>query len=140
ILSTLAVVLPWSFLGACGSSGDKDDGKNGDGDGPGDIDLDPDGLGGAGSGFMLEPVPLTAEELEWLRKSACTGWTFEPELQPSVLQLIIDVSGSMDLPPEGGTVTKWVTTRDALRDTVETLPGTISLGAVYYPNMNTQPN
>jgi hypothetical protein len=56
---------------------------------------------------------------------------------------VIDVSGSMDLPPENagqGADTKWVTTREALRDTVETLPGTISLGAVYYPNMGTQVN
>lgn len=138
-----AVIGPWSLLGGCGSS-EKDSGTGGDGDGDsvgdGDIQIG-DGDVGDGDSFSLEPGPLTDEELEALRDSACAGWSFEPELQPSVLQMVIDVSGSMDLPPEnGGTETKWVTTREALRDTVETLPGTISLGAVYYPNMDTQTN
>lgn len=145
ILAAVAVVLSWSLLGACDSSGDDDKNESGgdgdgNGEGDGDINLGNGGQGGDGSGFALEPGPLADEQLEELRDGACTGWTFEPELQPSVLQFIIDVSGSMDLPPEGGSETKWVTTREALRDTAETLPGTISVGAVYYPNMDTEVN
>ena len=44
--------------------------------------------------------------------SACWFSTIEPE--PAALEVVVDVSSSMNLAPPGGTDSKWNITRDAL--------------------------
>ncbi len=145
-LTTLALfALIGIGVGFSGCSSGEDDVGNGDSEPQGNDDIDIGvGEGGAKNGsdaFSLKPGPLSADELAELRESSCTGWSFEPELQPSILQMIIDVSGSMNLqPPGGGNDSKWEITREALREAVRALPGTMSTGAVYFPNRDSGSN
>jgi Mg-chelatase subunit ChlD len=102
--------------------------------------IEVDNSGGAGSRFNLKPGPLTEAELEDLRSSSCAAWSLAPEPHPIALQLVVDVSGSMSLPPESGTASKWETTREALRGAVLNLPPTVEMGALYFPNLSTERN
>lgn len=64
---------------------------------------------------------------------------------PSVLQLVVDTSGSMDWPPgwkpaspddsKPPGATKWEITRDALLGAVDALPAEVALGVNFYPNV-----
>ncbi|HSU42564.1 MAG TPA: vWA domain-containing protein [Polyangiaceae bacterium] len=75
---------------------------------------------------------------------ACALSTDTVEAIPSVLQLVIDTSGSMDWPPGWAPVTpddskppgatKWEITRDALRNAVDSLSDDITLGATFFPD------
>lgn len=63
---------------------------------------------------------------------------------PSVLQLVVDISGSMDWPPGWEPVTpddskppgatKWEITREALLDAVAELPADVALGVSFFPD------
>ena len=137
----LVVAAVSSSLFACGSS-------EGDGDGAG-----ANGSGGTNGGLMLGGgnggkaagngthdgglVPLTAEEVEQIETAACTGWAAEGENLPAVLQLVVDVSGSMDDDAPGSNRSKWEVTRDALSEAIDTLPASVSAGVLYYPNRDT---
>ena len=91
---------------------------------------------GASSGSGGEIPPETADGL---RMKACAGWTSEPELLPTVLQLVVDTSLSMDQTTRAtNRRTKWEITQEALRVAIESLPPTTALGVLYYPNMATQ--
>jgi hypothetical protein len=65
---------------------------------------------------------------------ACAGQTAGTEVAPSVLQFLVDTSGSMnqDAPGRGS---KWVQTRRALLDALDGMPGDTSVGVVFYPNV-----
>lgn len=144
-LAALALVLP---LVPTGCGGDAD----GDGDGDGrDTDIsitgdgDQDGKGGQLNVTDYEDsdggvTDLTDKQLQSILDAECTGAEAEGERLPSTLELIIDVSGSMNKsaetgePPEGGEPNKWDTTKAALLSAVDHLPSSVSLGAVYYPN------
>jgi hypothetical protein len=65
---------------------------------------------------------------------ACAGQTAGTEVAPSVLQLLVDTSGSMnqDAPGRGS---KWVQTRRALLSAIDGMPGDTSVGVVFYPNV-----
>lgn len=104
--------------------------------GPGEIDLTPDD---PPPGYFTEG-PATQADLDRLRQAACVNVVLEPETPKPSLELVIDVSGSMALTPPDGSESKWVLTRDALRDTVDLLPQDASLGVVYYPNKATTRN
>jgi hypothetical protein len=67
---------------------------------------------------------------------ACSGWTEEPESSGSVLEFVVDVSGSMDkTAPSTNGATKWVVTRDALKQALQSLPQGIPVGLTFFPNM-----
>jgi hypothetical protein len=91
---------------------------------------------GATSGSGGEIPPETADGL---RMKACAGWTSEPELLPTVLELVVDLSLSMDqsTPATNGR-SKWDITREALGVALDALPPTTALGLLYYPNMRTE--
>lgn len=127
-------------VGACGDSEDGGPGGDGDGDDGNSIDL------GDGDGDSLaNPAtdkggtrPITEEEAEQLEGGACAGWAAEPEPYPSSIMMVVDISSSMnDTTPATGGQTKWEVTRDALQEAVETLPGTLTVGMVMYPNKDT---
>jgi von Willebrand factor type A domain len=65
---------------------------------------------------------------------ACAGQTAGTEAAPSVLQLLVDTSGSMnqDAPGRGS---KWVQTRSAVLSAIDGMPGDTSVGVVFYPNV-----
>lgn len=92
---------------------------------------------GASSGTGSGEIPQ--ETADGLRMKACAGWTSEPELLPTVLQLVVDTSLSMDQRTNATNGrTKWEITEEALRIAVDSLPATTALGVLYYPNMATQ--
>lgn len=100
--------------------------------GPGEIDLTPPDA--------FEPGPASEEDLDSLRRAACVNVVAEPETPKPSLQFVIDVSGSMALTPPDGAESKWVLTREALRETVSQLPEDAKLGVSYFPNKATSRN
>jgi len=67
---------------------------------------------------------------------ACTGWAEEPESAASVLEFIVDVSGSMNSPTATtGGLTKWVVTQRSLHSAIDTLPSALPVGLTFFPNM-----
>lgn len=75
---------------------------------------------------------------------ACAESTATVEAVPSILELVVDTSGSMDWPPGWAPTsnddskppgaTKWEITRDALRTAVDALDASTSLGANFFPD------
>jgi hypothetical protein len=68
--------------------------------------------------------------------SACAAQQQELEAIPGVLELVIDVSSSMNQQAPGSNQTKWEATRDALLNAVDALPASISVGMLFYPNLS----
>src|SRR5690606_14894119 len=100
--------------------------------------------GGNGGGSQNEgprdggTQPLTPEQVTALETSSCAGWKTEVESLPALLQLVVDVSGSMNEEAPGpGDESKWELTREALRDALDGLPDTTGVGVLYYPNRDT---
>lgn len=79
-------------------------------------------------------VDLTEEQVAQIESSACAGWAGEGEAAPAVLQLVVDVSGSMEDPAPGSRDSKWSITHDALLDAIESLGATTAAGMLLYPN------
>jgi hypothetical protein len=114
---------------ACGSHDSSKDNQNGQdlgASGPVFGDGTDTGLTGAGTGFA---------------GAVCAGQTAGAEVAPSVLQLLVDTSGSMAENAPGGRGSKWTVTRKATLDAIDSMPGDTSLGLVFYPNVpnNSQP-
>jgi hypothetical protein len=156
---SLGVVVSLASLGfACGSS-DKDDdaefstaGTAGSG---GTVNINITGGTGGGDGGTVPGggardggvVVLTEEEVETINNSSCAGWTSEPESLPALLQLVVDISLSMNESPDGmggpggpgggpgGGESKWDITQAALIDAIAELPDTMPVGLFFYPNM-----
>ena len=78
------------------------------------------------------------------KDDACATASDTAVALPSVLQLVVDISGSMDWPPGWEPVnpddskppgaTKWEITREALLDAVADLPSDVALGVSFYPD------
>jgi Mg-chelatase subunit ChlD len=76
---------------------------------------------------------------------ACALSTTSVEALPSVLDLVVDTSGSMDWPPgwmpvtpndsKPAGATKWEITRDALATAVSSLGSDVALGMSFFPNV-----
>lgn len=102
--------------------------------------------GSSGTGtFDGGSVPITPEEEDAIRDKACTGWTIEGEVVPSVLELVVDVSGSMDDEAPNSNRTKWEITQEALLDAIvgvngPGLPATVAIGLLFYPNREAEIN
>lgn len=90
--------------------------------------------GGSSGSSAMTPTP------DQLRANECAGWSSEPELLPIVLMLVVDTSGSMNDRPAGSNDSKWTITQGALATAVDGLPATASVGVLYFPNKQTQPN
>ena len=127
-------------LVACSSSGDDESGSNGSGNNTGS------GTGGTGTMFgtggtgTAGSSTIGTEELERLRNSSCAGEVAATEPFPSILQLVVDVSGSMDDDAPGSNRSKWEETRDALDAAIQSLPAGTAVGVLYYPNTDTTPS
>lgn len=151
-LGLVAVSLPVLVLGLGCSDDAKDDGGSGN-DGP----APPVGAGGGspvvipgsnpGGGGMSTfdggATPLTPEEAEAIRTQQCASWVTEVEVVPTMLQLVVDVSSSMnEKAPGSPDKSRWDIARAALLEAVvgvggEGLPATVSAGLLLFPNLQT---
>jgi hypothetical protein len=143
-ISLLASVTALAAItSACGSSdGDDDNGSGGTNGTAGSLNLGAmTGSGGSvfgGGKHDGGTVDLTAEQVDAIQDSACTGWSTEGEALPAVLELVVDVSGSMEKPAPGDPdQSKWAVTRDALSSAIDSLGAQTAVGALYYPNRQT---
>jgi hypothetical protein len=88
-------------------------------------------------------VPIGADRAAQLLKDpalTCQGWSVEAEAQPSIIQFVVDVSGSMkEATAATAGQSKWVATRTALKSAIATLPSTWGLGISFFPNMAVDP-
>jgi hypothetical protein len=92
---------------------------------------------GNGQGSAL--TPGTSDDPDGFE--ACAGQTAGAEVAPTVLQLIVDTSGSMDQDAPGPTRgSKWEATRRALLDAIDQMPPATAVGVLFYPDLSTGPN
>ncbi|HTV18715.1 MAG TPA: hypothetical protein VMG12_08595, partial [Polyangiaceae bacterium] len=114
---------------ACSSDEKKDDDANaggpptiGDGDGSGAIFDGDDGSGpNAGGGFDSN--------------DACVGRAAGTELAPTIVELLVDTSLSMDERAPGSNRSKWLETRSVVLEAIDLMPATTSVGVVFYPDV-----
>lgn len=135
---------------ACGSSDEGDDEKALGTGGTATI-----GVGGSGSislggssgnsgggpgtgGSAGTSGAILPETAETLRMKACAARTGEAEVLPTVLQLVVDTSFSMNDRPRNSNQSKWDITSDALETAIDGLPATTAVGVLFYPNRRTQ--
>jgi hypothetical protein len=107
------------------------------------------GAGNTGNGDTPGSTDLPPAEVDRLRNSACAGWSAEPEAVPSILELVVDVSSSMNQQARGTNRSKWEVTREALLEAIvgvngPGLPASMAVGLLFYPNrsnasINAQP-
>jgi hypothetical protein len=151
-MKTTALLSCISGLAFCLACGSTDDGSNlspGTAGTPGvagtpAIDVG-NGSSGGGSGGSAGSGPktggivmLTPEQVAAINDNACQGWSVEPETKPAVLEFVVDTSLSMNERPGGrGAMgpTKWQSTRDALKSVISSLPDSLAVGLLFYPNM-----
>ncbi len=141
----VSLVFLSTLMAACGSDDGDDEGlgsgaANGSGASGGSSPID---LGGSGGTTGIPgshdggTVPLTPEQITDIEDGACAGWSTEGENLPAVLELVVDVSGSMDRQAPGSNESKWTITREALGTAIDDLPASTAVGVLYYPNMDT---
>jgi hypothetical protein len=88
----------------------------------------PKNSGGAGSGAG------GGTAIDDIRNSSCAANTARTEALPSVLELVVDTSGSMGQGAPGQLFqTKWFVTREALRSAINQLSPTTGIGVMYFP-------
>lgn len=120
------------FAGGSGSSGDPNGTGNVLNNGiPGSV-TDPNKVG--------DVTPLTSQQIQDIQATACNAWAIEPEAAPAKLELVVDVSSSMNNNAPGTNLSKWEVTRDALVEAVCGVSGPglssgTAVGLMFYPNM-----
>jgi hypothetical protein len=147
MLAVLVSVLGVGLLVAgCGSgSGESSGPSKGAGVGGSGFAL---GTGGSGNngytddgGMTGGKTVATEELLAQIKDSACSSWSSELEVAPSLLEFVVDTSGSMlELAPQSK-LSKWAVTRDAISAAIEEfLPDDTAIGILFFPNQATIPN
>jgi hypothetical protein len=107
--------------------------------GSGSISVPGGGTGNEGNQDGAAGTPSIGKD------DACATASDTAVALPSVLQLVVDISGSMDWPPGWEPITpddskppgetKWEITREALLDAVAELPADVALGVNFYPDI-----
>ncbi len=128
---------------ACSSDGDDGGGTTAS---TGDIDITTEGTSASGGNSSVPDlneakdggglVELTSEQVDTITGEECSGVSVEVENVPAVLQLVVDISASMNDPAPGGGGTKWDVTRLALLDALDLVPGGVAVGLQTYPNLD----
>jgi len=112
-------------VGACSSSLDSPAGAS--------SSVDP--LAGSGDGSGAGFGDAIGSSGGFDPNAACAGQTAGAEISPTVLQLIVDTSGSMDEDAPGPVPgSKWEATRRAVLAAVEQMPAATAVGVVFYPD------
>jgi hypothetical protein len=66
---------------------------------------------------------------------ACVGREAGTELAPTIVELLVDTSLSMDDRAPGSNRSKWLETRAVVLESIELMPGTTSIGVTFYPDV-----
>jgi hypothetical protein len=144
----LSAVVALELLACAGQNGSGDEGNGASAAAPG-IGSVPVGQGGTGTagstGSMTAEqtqdglLPITSAQANAILDDpvkACTGWSEEPESAASVLEFIVDVSGSMNSSTATtGGLSKWVVTQRSLHAAIGVLPTALPVGLTFFPNM-----
>jgi hypothetical protein len=129
---------------SCGSDSGKKGGKGAGG--TSGIVIGTDGAVIPGGATNPPPLPasntngwsdITQDQRNAMIGQGCAGGSAEPEGAPSILEFVLDVSGTMRATT--GTTngqSKWQACAAALRTAVAALPGNIAVGFEFFPNMN----
>ena len=104
------------------------------------------GSNGGGTGtYDGGEIPITPAQVTAIKNQACAGESVQTEALPSVLELVIDTSSSMNQAAPGGGGSKWDVTKAALLDAVPGsngnagLPPGTGVGLIFYPNTTVDP-
>ncbi|HWA71515.1 MAG TPA: vWA domain-containing protein [Polyangiaceae bacterium] len=150
-MSKLAVfastLLASAFLYNCSSKSDDDDAGSGGGINVGSSTGSGIGVGSNGGGtgtYDGGEIPITPTQVTSIKNQACAGESVATEALPSVLDLVIDTSSSMNQAAPGGGGSKWEVTRAALLEAVvgvngPGLPAGTGVGLIFYPNKTVNP-
>ena len=142
LVSMLGIGLLASGCGSSGSNVASAPGDQGLGGGRsmgagGSASGDVDGGGGLTGGKTI----CTAELLDRIKDAACLVWSSDLEVAPSLLDFVVDTSGSMLALAPQSNLSKWAVTRDALAAAIDDiLPDDTAVGVLFYPNQATFPN
>jgi hypothetical protein len=102
------------------------------------------GTGLSASDTVDGTVPIGADRASQLLKDPvanCQGWAVEASAQPSIIEFLVDVSGSMkETADSTAGESKWNVTRTALKNAIQTLPATYGIGVTFFPNMALEPS
>jgi hypothetical protein len=94
-------------------------------------------LSGDGSGTIFDrgegTNPLAGDGFD--SADACVGREAGTELAPTIVELLVDTSLSMDERAPGSSRSKWVETRRVMLDAIELMPATTSVGVTFYPDV-----
>ena len=94
-------------------------------------------LSGDGSGTIFDrgedANPLAGGGFD--SAEACVGREAGTELAPTIVELLVDTSLSMDERAPGSSRSKWVETRRVMLDAIELMPATTSIGVTFYPDV-----
>lgn len=90
------------------------------------------------SNAVGQATPVSDSEWKQIQESACNAWAIEPESAPAKLQLIVDVSSSMNQTAPGTNRSKWEVTRDSLLEAICGVSGpglanNTAVGLTFYP-------
>jgi hypothetical protein len=95
--------------------------------------------GGGAPAFDGGTIRLTPEEASVIRNNQCASWVTQGEVQPAMLQLVVDISASMNEKAPGGSgQTRWEIAQAALLEAIvgvngPGLPASVSVGMLLYP-------
>ena len=97
---------------------------------------------GSATGIGSGAAPSVSADggLAALRMAACAADTARTEPLPSVLELVVDTSGSMRDRAPGTNQSKWQVTHDALKAALDSLTAQTGAGVIYFPDENTTPS
>jgi hypothetical protein len=134
LVAALPVVLAATLVAAAcgGADGSNVDGGDGSGNGTGIGDQPNLNTGGSsGNGGPGSVTTITKD-------AACATGTGTADAIPAVVEMVVDISGSMLESPSGmrrggGGMNKWQITSAALKDAVAKLPASIAVGINFFP-------
>ena len=101
-------------------------------------------VGGAANGggaTLTGGLRVATPDILAIQNAACVSWSLQPEVPPSLLEFVVDTSGSMLDIPQGSSQSKWQVTQAALANAIANyLPASTAVGLLFYPGESTVPN
>jgi hypothetical protein len=137
LMFALSTTVTTLLAAACGGGEDGSNVTPGNGSPPGSNGvgsqpmLDPNGTGASGGNGGVTVITPGSE---------CASSSGTADAVPAVVQMVVDISGSMNWAPgettdaRNGVKSKWDITSAALKEAVAKLPANIAVGVNFYPN------